>query len=45
MNEKGLTIVHTTIMRWFHTYSPEINKRKAAWRVDETYIKINGKWF
>ena len=52
MNERGLTIVHTTIMRWVHQYSPEINKRirkylnktNDSWRVDETYIKVNEKW-
>jgi transposase, IS6 family len=52
MNERGLTIDHTTIMRWVHQYSPEINKRikkylrptNDSWRVDETYVKIRGKW-
>jgi transposase-like protein len=52
MNERGLTIDHTTIMRWVHRYSHEINKRirkylkptNDSWRVDETYVKIKGKW-
>jgi len=51
-NERGLTVDHTTIMRWVHQYSPEINKRirkylrptNDSWRVDETYVKIRGKW-
>jgi transposase-like protein len=39
-------------MRWVHQYSPEIEKRirrhlrptNDSWRVDETYIKVKGKW-
>lgn len=27
MCERGLSIAHTTIMRWVHQYSPEIEKR------------------
>ena len=52
MNERGLNVDHTTIMRWVHQYSPEIDKRirkylkptNDSWRVDETYVKIRGKW-
>lgn len=52
MNERGLTVDHTTIMRWVHQYSPEINKRirkylkptNDSWRVDETYVKVRGRW-
>lgn len=52
MCERGLKVDHTTIMRWVHQYSPEINKRirkylrptNDSWRVDETYVKIRGKW-
>ncbi|PFY70432.1 IS6 family transposase, partial [Bacillus toyonensis] len=51
MEERGLSLAHTTIMRWVHQYGPELNERvrkylKAtndSWRVDETYIKIKGK--
>ena len=43
---------HSTIMRWVHQYSSEIEKKirrhlrptKYSWRVDETYIKVKGKW-
>ena len=50
--ERGLNVDHTTIMRWVHQYSPEINKRlrkylkliNDSWRVDETYIKVKGNW-
>ncbi|MGH1232811.1 IS6 family transposase [Bacillus toyonensis] len=51
MEERGLFLAHTTIMRWVHQYGPELNERirkhlKSAndsWRVDETYIKIKGE--
>jgi IS6 family transposase len=52
MEERGLNVDHTTIMRWVHQYSPEIEKRvrkhlkstNDSWRVDETYIKVKGEW-
>lgn len=52
MLERGLDIAHTTIMRWVHQYSPEIEKKirkhltptNDSWRVDETYIKVKGEW-
>jgi IS6 family transposase len=52
MKERGLNISHTTIMRWVHEFGPEIDKRirpylkptNDSYRVDETYIKVNGKW-
>ena len=52
MQERGLYITHTTIMRWVHQYGPEIEQRirkylkptNDSWRVDETYVKVNGKW-
>ena len=42
----------TVIIRWIHQYSPKIEKRirrhlrptNDSWRVDETYIKVKGKW-
>lgn len=27
MEERGLSIAHTTIMRWVHQYGPELDKR------------------
>ncbi|MGB5770003.1 MAG: IS6 family transposase [Crocosphaera sp.] len=47
-----MRVDHTTICRWVHTYSPEIDKRTRrylkptndSWRVDETYIKVRGEW-
>lgn len=52
MAERGVIVNHTTIMRWVHQYSPEIEKKVRrhlrpttdSWRVDETYVKVKGKW-
>jgi transposase-like protein len=52
MAERGLSMAHTTIMRWVQRYTPEFGKRwrrfaeavGRSWRVDETYIKIRGEW-
>jgi transposase-like protein len=52
MAERGLVLAHTTIMRWVQRFVPEFEKRwnrfarKAgrSWRVDETYVKIRGRW-
>src|SRR5580692_11531109 len=52
MGERGLSLAHTTIMRWVRHYTPEFEKRwrryalavGRSWRVDETYVKIRGEW-
>ena len=53
MNEdSGLTVDHTTLYRWVKAYSTileeNFQKRKrsvgTSWRMDETYIKVRGKW-
>ena len=52
MAERGLSIAHTTIMRWVHHYIPEFERRwnrfaqpvGASWRLDETYVKVRGEW-
>ncbi|MFD0769179.1 IS6 family transposase, partial [Bacillus sp. CGMCC 1.60114] len=52
MEERGICVAHTTIMRWVHKYGPELDKRirpylrrtNDSWRVDETYIKVKGQW-
>jgi transposase-like protein len=52
MQERGLSVDHTTIDRWMQRYAPELEKRCRAhlrrttnsWRVDETYVKVKGKW-
>ena len=51
MEERGLSLSQTTIMRWVHQYGPELNERirkhlkrtNDSWRVDETYLKIKGE--
>ena len=50
MGERGLSLAHTTIMRWIQRYVPEFERRwnrfarpvGRSWRVDETYVKIRG---
>ncbi|MEH7362313.1 IS6 family transposase [Priestia megaterium] len=52
MEERGLAMAHTTIMRWVHQYGPELDKRvrphlkqtNDSWRVDETYVKVKTQW-
>ncbi|NML98546.1 IS6 family transposase [Paraburkholderia sp. RP-4-7] len=52
MAERGLALAHTTILRWVRRYTPEFVKRwnrfaipaEQSWRVDETYLKIRGRW-
>ena len=52
MEERGVTVDHATLNRWVIKYSPliaiEAQRRKSrkstSWRMDETYIKVKGKW-
>jgi transposase-like protein len=52
MAERGLQLAHTTILRWVRRYAPEFINRwnrfgrgsGRSWRVDETYIKVRGRW-
>ena len=52
MQERGVEVDPSTIMRWVHRYAPELEKRirwyqgyrSTSWRVDETYVKVGGKW-
>ena len=52
MTERGLSVDHSTIFRWVQRYSPELDRRcrphlkqtNDSWRVDETYVKVRGKW-
>lgn len=53
MGERGVPVDHSTIYRWVQKYAPEIEKRlrwhwrrpqSTSWRVDETYVKVRGKW-
>lgn len=50
--DRGVTVDHSTICRWIHAYAAELEKRlrphlrscTGSWRVDETYIKVKGRW-
>ena len=50
--ERGLSADHVTVWRWVQRYSPELERRlrqhlkatNKSWRVDETYIRVKGKW-
>ena len=52
MAERGLAVDQVTIWRWVQRYSPVLNQRirrelrarKRSWRVDETYVKLAGRW-
>ena len=53
MAERGLKVDHATINRWVIKYAPlletEFYRRHkhnvgSSWRMDETYIKVKGKW-
>lgn len=54
LEERGVDVDHTTIYRWVQAYAPETEKHlrwhyrprsfSGSWRVDETYIKVKGKW-
>ena len=50
--DRGVNVDHTTLFRWIQAYAPEIEKRirphlrpsNGSWRVDETYVKVKGRW-
>src|SRR5918912_40786 len=52
LQDRGVEVDHTTIFRWIQAYAPEIEKRirphlrpsNGSWRVDETYVKVKGRW-
>ena len=52
MAERGVRVSHTTILRWVQRFVPAFEKRwtcyarpvGTSWRVDETYIKVRGRW-
>src|SRR6195952_1449203 len=49
---RGVQVDPSTLFRWVQRYAPELEKRVRAyqrygstsWRVDETYIKVGGRW-
>jgi IS6 family transposase len=52
MAERNLNVDHVTIWRWVQRYAPELHRRcrrelrmtNHSWRVDETYLRVAGKW-
>jgi transposase-like protein len=52
MQERGVAVDPSTLFRWVQRYAPEIEKRIrqyqgsrfGSWRVDETYVRIGGRW-
>ena len=53
MGERGVAVNHATLYRWVQRPRlPELEKRvrwyqgyrSSCWRVDETYVRVGGKW-
>jgi transposase, IS6 family len=52
LQDRGVAVDHTTIFRWIQAYAAELEKRirphlrptNGSWRVDETYVKVKGRW-
>ena len=52
MAERNVEVDHVTIWRWIQDYAPELSRRcrpelrktNGSWRVDETYLRVAGKW-
>jgi IS6 family transposase len=52
LQDRGVTVDHTTIFRWIQAYAARLEKRlrphlrmtNGSWRVDKTYIKVKGRW-
>jgi len=53
LSERGVHVDHSTIYRWVIYYAPKLLEKLkwywkpqlgCSWRVDETYVKVKGKW-
>ena len=52
MAERGVSVAHSTILRWVLRYVPGFEKRwdrfrrrvGGSWRCDETYVCVRGQW-
>jgi transposase-like protein len=49
--DRGVEVDHTTIFRWIQAYAAELERIRphlrmsnGSWRVDETYVKVKGRW-
>lgn len=52
--EWGIVLDHATVQRWVNEYGTQIKAKISkylhknfarSWRLDETYIKVKGKWY
>jgi IS6 family transposase len=52
LQDRGVSVDHTTVFRWIQAYALDLEKRvrpylrlsNGLWRVDETYIRVKGRW-
>jgi transposase-like protein len=52
MQERGVSVDHSTLNRWVLKYAPELEKNfrsqkrsvGTSWQMDETYVKVKGQW-
>ena len=52
MSERGVSVSPSTIFCWVQRYAREIGRRiqpyqgprSGSWRVDETYVRVGGRW-
>jgi transposase, IS6 family len=52
LSDRGIQVDHTTLFRWIQAYASKLDKRvrphlrrtNGSWRVDETYIRVQGEW-
>jgi transposase-like protein len=52
LQDRGVTVDHTTVFRWIQAYALELETRirpylrrsNGSWRVDETYVRVKGRW-
>ena len=53
LEERGVELDHTTLYRWVIYYAPKLAEKlkknwkprySKTWHIDETYIKVKGKW-
>src|SRR3712207_5470819 len=52
LQDRGVAVDHSTVFRWIQAYAPGLEKRlrphlrpsDGSWRVDETYVKVKGRW-
>lgn len=52
LGEREISVDRSTVYRWVQKFGPELTKRtekhlrraSVDWHVDETYIRVGGKW-